>query len=57
MMVVGAGIPSTGLTVNAVPLHIAGVYANRTGLGLTVTVIVKVAPTQEPAAPDVGVTV
>lgn len=27
------------------------------GLGLTVTVMVNVAPTHEPVAPDVGVTV
>ena len=56
-IVVAAGAPSTGLTVNVAPLHIVEVYTNKTGVGLTVTVTVKLAPTHAPAAPDVGVTV
>ena len=56
-MVAAPGTPFAGLTVNALPLHIAGVYAPIAGLGLTVTVTVNVDPTQAPAAPEVGVTV
>jgi len=56
-MVVAAGTPFTGVTVNDVPLHIVAVCAGMTGFGLTVTVTVNGEPTQVPAAPEVGVTV
>ena len=50
--------PSTGVKLNALGLHVvATVLLFIEGLGLIVTVTVKVAPTQLPAAPDVGVTV
>ena len=51
------GTPSTGVTVKAAPLQMAGVCVGIKGFGFTVTVIVNVAPTHAPAAPDVGVTV
>ena len=54
-IVVGALL--TGVIVKAVPPHIVAVCAGITGVGLTVTVTVNVAPTQLPAAPEVGVTV
>ena len=44
-------------TVKAVPLHVIAVWFWINGFGLTVTVIVKIAPTQAPAAPEVGVIV
>ena len=56
-MVAAVGTPLAGLTVNAVPLQTVAVCAGMAGTGLTVTVTVNVAPTQLPAAPDVGVTV
>ena len=56
-MVAAVGLPLEGLMVNVAPLHIVEVYANKTGVGLTVTVTVKDAPIQVPAAPEVGVTV
>ena len=47
-----------GVTEKAVAEQIAaGVISVIAGLGLTVTTMVKVAPTQFPAAPEVGVTV
>jgi hypothetical protein len=46
-----------GVTVNAAPLHIVAVLLAITGRGFKVTVTVNVAPTQLPAAPDLGVTV
>jgi hypothetical protein len=46
-----------GVIVNAVPLHIVLVLLAITGVGLTVTVTVKLVPTQLPASPLVGVTV
>jgi hypothetical protein len=46
-----------GLTVNAFPLQMVVSVFGITGIGFTVTVTVNVAPTQLPAAPDVGVTV
>jgi hypothetical protein len=46
-----------GVTVNAVPLHIVAVLLAITGVGFTVTVTVKLVPTQLPASPLVGVTV
>ena len=46
-----------GVIVNAFPLQIFAIAFGITGIGLTVIVIVNVAPTQFPAAPDVGVTV
>ena len=61
MYVVDAGtisLPlSLGDTVNAVPLHIVLVLLAITGVGFTVTVTVKLVPTQLPASPLVGVTV
>jgi hypothetical protein len=56
-MVAEDGTPSDGAIVNAVPLQIEGVWFAITGFGFTVTVNVKFAPTQAPAAPDFGVTV
>jgi hypothetical protein len=56
-IVAAVGTPSVGLTENAVPLQIAGFWFAMTGFGLTVTVTVNVAPTHDPAAPEVGVTV
>src|ERR1043166_1782730 len=47
-------VPSTGVTLNAVPLHTVVVIAFIDGFGLTVTVTVNVAPVHEP---DVGVTI
>ena len=47
----------SGVTVNVPPLQIVFVKLGITGVGVTVTVVVKGRPTQEPAAPDVGVTV
>jgi hypothetical protein len=46
-----------GVIVNAVPLHIVLVLLAITGVGFTVTVTVKLVPTQLPASPLVGVTV
>ena len=43
--------------VNADPLHIVLVLFATTGVGFTVTVTVKLDPTQLPASPLVGVTV
>ena len=61
MYVVNAGTISLQLllgdTVNAVPLHIVAVLLAITGVGFTVTVTVKLVPTQLPASPLVGVTV
>ena len=56
-MVAPVGTPLAGLTVKVDPLHTVVVNAGITGVGLTVTVTVKVDPTQAPGAPDVGVTV
>jgi hypothetical protein len=50
-------VPLTGVTVNADLLHTVVVIAFMDGIGFTVTVTVNVAPTQEPASPEVGVTV
>jgi hypothetical protein len=51
-------VTSTGVTEKLPPLQIVAVIGFITGLGLTVTVTVKVAPGQFPsAADDVGVTV
>jgi hypothetical protein len=51
-------VASIGVTVNPVPLHVSPVMSLIAGLGLTVTVTVKVEPTQLPSAGgDVGVTV
>ena len=51
-------VTSTGVTENAVALHDVDVMAVTAGFGLTVTVTVKVDPTQLPNATDeVGVTV
>ncbi len=51
-------VPSAGVSAKLPPLHIAAVIAPIAGLGLTVTVIVKVFPGQLPnAAEVVGVTV
>jgi hypothetical protein len=49
--------PLLGDIVNADPLHIVAVLLAITGVGFTVTVIVKLEPTQLPSAPLVGVTV
>ena len=47
-----------GVTVNAEPLQVAAVLLVITGLGFTVTVMVKVGPVQIfGAVPDIGVTV
>ena len=46
-----------GVTVNVPPLQIVFVSAGITGVGKTVTVVVNGSPTQEPAAPEEGVTV
>ena len=46
-----------GVTVNVPPLQIVFVKFGITGVGETVTVVVKGRPTQDPAAPDEGVTV
>ena len=46
-----------GVTVNVPPLQIVFAKLGITGVGETVTVVVKGRPTQEPAAPDVGETV
>ena len=56
-IVAAVGVEFTGLVVNAVPLQMVAVCAGISGFGLTVTVTVKVGPTQAPAAPEVGVTV
>ena len=50
-------VPLVGVTVNATPLHVVAVLFAIVVLGLTVTTIVNVDPTQLPAAPLVGVTV
>ena len=50
---VPTGTPA-GVTVNAAPLHIVATCAPTAGVGLTVTVTVKVAPAHVPV---VGVTV
>ena len=47
----------SGVTINVPPLQIVFAKFGITGVGVTVTVVVKGRPTQEPAAPDVGVTV
>ena len=61
MYVVDAGTislpPLLGDIVNADPLHIVAVLLAITGVGFTVTVTVKLEPTQLPSAPLVGVTV
>ena len=49
--------PPPGVTVKPTPLQTCVVLSEMEALGLTVTVIVKVFPTQAPAAVDVGVTV
>jgi hypothetical protein len=56
---VGTISPPTllGVIVKAVPLHIVLVLLAITGVGFTVTVTVKLVPTQLPASPLVGVTV
>ena len=54
-MVVGGVF--TGVIVKAVPPQIVAVCAGTTGVGFTVTVIVKGFPMQFPVAPEVGVTV
>jgi hypothetical protein len=54
-MVTGGAL--TGVTVKVPPLQIVAVWLGITGFGFMVTVTVNVAPTQLPAAPDVGVTV
>ena len=46
-----------GVTVNVPPLQIVFVKFGITGVGETVTVVVKGRPIQDPAAPDEGVTV
>jgi hypothetical protein len=46
-----------GVTVNPVPLQVLAVLFATDGVGFTVTVIVKLVPTQLPASPLVGVTV
>ena len=46
-----------GVTVNPVPLQVLAVLFAIVAIGLTVTVTVKLAPTQLPASPLVGVTV
>jgi hypothetical protein len=45
-----------GVTVNGEPLQVAAVLAAMPGVGLTVTVTVKVLPEQDPVG-EVGVTV
>jgi hypothetical protein len=47
----------TGVTENPVPPHVVVVIAFMAGIGFTVTVTVNVNPAQEPASPEVGVTV
>ena len=47
----------TGVTVKGLALHVEVVCVLTNGFGFTVTVTVKVAPTQFPASPEVGVTV
>jgi hypothetical protein len=47
-------VPLDGVAVNATPLHVVAVIFVIPGLGLTVTVSVKLDPAQ---LPDVGVTV
>ena len=47
-------VPLTGITVKPTPLHTVEVIAVIAGVGLIVTVTVKVAPAQ---LPEVGVTV
>ena len=56
-MVAPVGTPLAGDTVKVPPLQMVAVCAGITGTGLTVIVTVKVDPTHDPAAPDVGVTV
>jgi hypothetical protein len=46
-----------GVTLNEPLLQMASLRFAMAGLGLTVTVTIKVEPTHEPAAPDLGVTV
>ena len=50
-------VPLVGVTVKLLPLHAIAVVFAIAAFGLTVTVTVKVEPTQLPAAPLVGVTV
>ena len=50
-------VPLVGVTEKLLPLHAVAVVFAIAALGLTVTVTVKVEPTQLPAAPLVGVTV
>ena len=49
--------PLLGDTVNPVPLHALTVLLTMVAIGFTVTVTVKLEPTQLPASPLVGVTV
>jgi hypothetical protein len=49
--------PLLGVTVNPVPLQVLAVLFAIVAIGFTVTVIVKLVPTQLPSAPLVGVTV
>jgi hypothetical protein len=49
--------PVTGVTVKVLPLQTGVVSLATVGFGFTVTVMVKLAPRQVPAAPDTGVTV
>ena len=48
-------VPSTGVTVNGIPLHEVAVIAVTEGAGFMVTVTVKVGPVQPTAV--LGVTV
>ena len=50
-------VPLAGVTENPVPPHVVVVIAFMAGIGFTVTVTVNVNPAQEPASPEVGVTV
>ena len=49
--------PVTGVTVKVLPLQTGVVSLATVGFGLTVTVMMNLAPRQVPAAPDTGVTV
>ena len=51
------GVAAEGVTEKLEPLHILEGMSWMNGIGLTVTVTVKLAPVQLPLAPDVGVTV
>ena len=50
-------MPLVGVTEKLLPLHAVAVVFAMAAFGLTVTVTVKVAPTQFPVVPLVGVTV